>query len=70
MHAVVFVVLKLFVYSCLSKCSPSGLMLHVVKYSTQNKIYMALSKKRTRNRTLPKQLGPNYLLEDYFMDTF
>ena len=41
MHAVILVVLKcLFILVCRSK-SPAGLMLHVVQYSTQNKISMS-----------------------------
>ena len=42
MHAVILVILKcLFILVCRSK-SPTGLMLHVVHYSTQNKISMSM----------------------------
>ena len=42
MHAVKLVVLCLFILVCRSK-SPTGLMLHVVQYSTQNQIYMSMA---------------------------
>ena len=42
MHAVILVFLKMFfILVCRSK-SPTGLMLHVVQYSTQNKISMSM----------------------------
>ena len=42
MHAVILVVLKcLFILACRSK-SPTGLMLHVVQYSTQNENSMSM----------------------------
>ena len=42
MHAVILVILKcLFILVCRSK-SPTGLLLHVVQYSTQNKNSMSM----------------------------
>ena len=42
MHAVIFVLIRLFTLVCRSK-SATELMLHVVYYSTKNKISMSMS---------------------------